>query len=382
MMAMRNARLHEIREERRMRLHHALLAGSILSIPAAAWAQPISGLYVGAGAGLNLLQTQTIKYIGRDSIGAGTNPQWDAGYAVVASVGWGFGNGFRTEVEINYRSNDLRGFKGLGLATSTGGKEEKYGAVVNVLYDFDLASYGISFMTPYLGLGAGYVQNHWAKVHGNFANGDLLQVNNDASGLAAQAIVGTAFPLTMIAPNLAATLEYRFYTQPYDRKYNGALFTPQGDFTGKLKVADNFNHSIMVGLRWAFEVAPPPPPPAPAPVAAPAPAPSRTYLVFFDWDKADITDRARQIISEAAQNSTRVQYTRIDVAGHADHTGTEAYNLRLSRRRAENVAAELVRDGVPKSAIDISYYGFSRPLVPTAAGVREPQNRRVEIVLK
>jgi outer membrane protein OmpA-like peptidoglycan-associated protein len=370
-----------------MRLNRALLAGSILSIPAAAWAQPISGLYVGAGAGFNILQDQTIKYIGRDSIGAGTNPTWDTGYAIVGSVGWGFGNGFRVEVEGNYRHNDLRGFKGVNVASSTGGTEAKYGALVNVLYDFDLAPYGMSFMTPYLGLGAGYVQNRWGKVHANVgtsAGNALLQVNNDASGLAAQAIVGAAFPLTMISPHLAATLEYRFFAQPYDRKYNGALFAPPplGDVTGKVKVADDFNHSVLVGLRWVFEVAPPPPPPAPAPVAAPAPAPSRTYLVFFDWDKADITDRARQIISEAAQNSTRVQYTRIDVAGHADHTGTEAYNLRLSRRRAENVAAELVRDGVPKSAIDISYYGFSRPLVPTAAGVREPQNRRVEIVLK
>ena len=124
-----------------------------------------------------------------------------------------------------------------------------------------------------------------------------------------------------------------------------------------------------------------PEPVAPAPAAA-APAPARTYLVFFDWDRADITDRARQIIAEAATNSTRVQTTRIEVAGHADRSGTPQYNQRLSQRRADTVAAELVRNGVQRSQIGVQAFGESRPLVATADGVREPQNRRVEIVLR
>ncbi|EFH11315.1 OmpA family protein, partial [Teichococcus cervicalis] len=97
---------------------------------------------------------------------------------------------------------------------------------------------------------------------------------------------------------------------------------------------------------------------------------------------ADLTDRARQIISEAAQNSGRVQTTRIEVAGHADRAGSPQYNQRLSQRRADAVAAELVRLGVARSAISVQAFGESRPLVPTADGVREPQNRRVEIVLR
>ncbi|EFH11182.1 OmpA family protein, partial [Teichococcus cervicalis] len=97
---------------------------------------------------------------------------------------------------------------------------------------------------------------------------------------------------------------------------------------------------------------------------------------------ADLTDRARQIISEAAQNSSRTQTTRIEVAGHADRSGSPQYNQRLSQRRADAVAAELVRQGVSRSAITVQAFGESRPLVPTADGVREPQNRRVEIVLR
>jgi outer membrane protein OmpA-like peptidoglycan-associated protein len=104
--------------------------------------------------------------------------------------------------------------------------------------------------------------------------------------------------------------------------------------------------------------------------------------VFFDWDRADLTDRARQIITEAAGAARRVSSTRIEVAGHADRSGTPQYNQRLSERRAQAVAAELVRQGVARNEIAITAFGESRPLVPTADGVREPQNRRVEIVLR
>jgi len=112
------------------------------------------------------------------------------------------------------------------------------------------------------------------------------------------------------------------------------------------------------------------------------PGPARSFLVFFDFDRADLTPRAREIIAQAAQASRSQQTTRIEVAGHADRSGTPQYNQGLSQRRANNVAAELVRNGVPRGAISVAAFGESRPLVPTADGVREPQNRRVEIVLR
>jgi OOP family OmpA-OmpF porin len=104
-------------------------------------------------------------------------------------------------------------------------------------------------------------------------------------------------------------------------------------------------------------------------------------LVFFDWDKAVLTDRARQIGSDAASNSTRVQYTRLEVNGYTDTSGTASYNQGLSVKRAEAVAAELVKDGVPAGAIAIQGFGQTHLLVPTGANVREPQNRRVEIII-
>jgi OOP family OmpA-OmpF porin len=107
---------------------------------------------------------------------------------------------------------------------------------------------------------------------------------------------------------------------------------------------------------------------------------AKTFLVFFDWDKADLTARSEGIVRDAAGYSTSAKYTRIDVGGNTDASGTPSYNQGLSERRARAVAAELVRDGVPHSAISMHAYGDTKLLVPTGPGVREPQNRRVEIV--
>jgi outer membrane protein OmpA-like peptidoglycan-associated protein len=129
----------------------------------------------------------------------------------------------------------------------------------------------------------------------------------------------------------------------------------------------------------------PPPPPPPPPVAPPVPVAqqtvARTYLVFFDWDRADLSARASQIVAEAASASTHVQVTRILVNGYTDTSGTPRYNQALSVRRANSVANELVKDGVSRSEIDIKGFGETHPLVQTGPGVREPQNRRVEIIL-
>jgi long-chain fatty acid transport protein len=139
-----------------------------------------------------------------------------------------------------------------------------------------------------------------------------------------------------------------------------------------------------VGIGFLHHFAPPPPAPvapAPMPVATPAPAPARTYLVFFDWNKANLTPRADQIIGQAAQASRSTQVTALHVNGYTDTSGTVAYNQRLSLRRADAVAAKLVTDGVPKQDIEIKGFGETHLLVPTGPGVREPQNRRVEIIL-
>jgi hypothetical protein len=352
----------------------ALLAATILALPAAAIAQPISGLYIGAGAGANYLSSNTVK-----SPIFSAKTKADIGEAVVGSVGYGLGNGLRFELEGNFRNNTPK-LRGTGVAG--GGTIQTYGAMVNALYDYNLGAG--SLFNPYAGIGVGYEATSLQPftAYGLSGSPQANAKSGSKGGLAAQLILGNTFPISSV-PGLGVTTEYRLLGVFNSQKYpiSGSV----GQSTAKLNT--QIDHAVLVGLRYAFGVAPAPVAPAVvAPIAAPAPVPAvvpaRSYLVFFDWDKSDLTARAQQIIAEAAQASTRVATTRIDVAGHADKSGTASYNQGLSLKRANNVASELVRLGVPRNAISITAFGDTKPLVQTAAGVREPQNRRVEIVLK
>jgi outer membrane protein OmpA-like peptidoglycan-associated protein len=118
----------------------------------------------------------------------------------------------------------------------------------------------------------------------------------------------------------------------------------------------------------------------PPPVVAAAPSVPKSYLVFFDFNKSDLTPQAVSIVNQAAANAGPAKVTQLTVTGHTDTVGSDAYNMRLSRRRAESVASELEKDGIPSSEIAIVAKGKRDLLVPTADGVKEPQNRRVQIV--
>jgi len=378
-----------------MRIRRALLAATFLALPVAAGAQPVTGLYIGAGAGVNWVQDADLSR--RTAAGARTpfgnsgTALFDTGVVALGSIGWGFGNGLRVELEGNYRQNDVTKFKGfapfLWGHNNAGGIQATWGAMVNAFYDFDLANFGLppSLVQPYIGVGVGYAWTDWHHVRATSVNGIRVTAGGTEGEFAYQAIAGAAFPLTQWGvPGLSVTAEYRFFGT-LEPSFNARLFSTAtgADLGGAKLQSQNLNHSVLLGLRYAFNQ-PAPPPPAAAPVPPPAPPPqvARTYLVFFDWDRADLTARAREIISEASQNARRVQTTRIEVAGHADRSGSAQYNQRLSQRRADAVAAELVRNGISRNEIFVTAYGESRPLVPTADGVREPQNRRVEIVLR
>jgi iron complex outermembrane receptor protein len=118
----------------------------------------------------------------------------------------------------------------------------------------------------------------------------------------------------------------------------------------------------------------------PPPAVAPAPSVPHSYLVFFDFNKSDLTPQAVSIVNQAAANAAPAKVTQLTVTGHTDTVGSDAYNMRLSRRRAESVAAQLEKDGIASSEIQIVAKGKRDLLVPTADGVKEPQNRRVQIV--
>ena len=161
------------------------------------------------------------------------------------------------------------------------------------------------------------------------------------------------------------------------------------------------NNEVFARLSWRFgEKASPAPRPTPAPqpaaVARPAPAPAPApapepepvpqplpgpFMVFFDFDKSDLTSDARSIIRRAATAFKDFGAARIAASGHTDKAGRNAYNDALAQRRAEAVRDALIAQGVPASRITIRGYGEGSPLVSTDDGVRNWQNRRVEIVL-
>jgi OmpA-OmpF porin, OOP family len=359
----------------------ALFASAAL-LPAAAFAQPIQGLYVGGAGGANWLESERTLSSQHFGVTTPNIPAVQASYKAGAtgelSLGYALGDGWRFEIEGLYSKNDrdLGGAPPAG--TSYNGSERKLGVLANALFDIDIGS---PYIYPFIGAGAGYVDvtRHVRTI----GTPNSYFLNSSGGSMAEQAIAGASFPVPGVV-GLSVTAEYRFLVVNGTHTFTGTqVNTTLGSSPYNFRSRDDHNHSILLGLRYAFDVTPPPmPAPAPAPVvAAPAPAPARSYLVFFDWDKADLTARAQQIIAEAASNVAKVGSTRIAVAGHADKSGTPQYNMGLSLRRANTVAAELVRLGVAKTEIAITAYGDTKPLVPTAPGVREPQNRRVEIVL-
>ena len=104
-------------------------------------------------------------------------------------------------------------------------------------------------------------------------------------------------------------------------------------------------------------------------------------ILFFAWDQPIIDRDGAAQLDAVATAMQRSPNSRVALIGHADRSGPEAPNLRAARKRAEAVQAYLASRGVPSAAMSVTSYGESRPLIATADGVREPQNRRVEVVV-
>ena len=337
----------------------------------AANAQRHQGWYVGGGLGATFANDSDVE-----GAGVNTSSELNVGAMGALSAGFGFPNGLRAEVEGAYRKNDVDSTSGV---TSGTGDIGVLSGLVNLLYDFDTGTP----WTPYLGGGIGFGR---LKVENLTLPAGFGSADDDAHALAYQGIVGVGYRL---AENLQLFADYRYFATD-DGNINRT-----GGTAGTVDV-DYSVHTVMAGLRLLFP-APKPAPiaapaAAPAPVAQPAPPPApaaaarpaiaRSYLVFFDWDKATLTPEAVAIIRTAAANAKAGSVTRLELTGHADRSGADRYNLGLSQRRADSVKAELLRQGIKDNEIATFAKGEREPLVPTADGVREPQNRRVEIVFK
>lgn len=354
-----------------------MLAPVSLAYMGSADAQPVSGPYVSLGGGYNIasaIKAKNLSLQGVHQAGA-ANLIFKNGYGVNGAVGYGFNNGWRLEVEGDYIHNNVNKAKYLGTDYSGDGHLGRYGGFVNGIFDFDV---GLPWLYPYLGGGLGFQEVQYKDSQ------PYASLDQTRTSLAYQGIVGISFPVAPVM-GLSATVEYRFIGLASARRYSGELDGMPGTF----KTQGEYNNQFNVGLRYEFSPPAPPPSapvvvtPSPTPVAAaPSPVAAQTFLVFFDWDKYNLTPRAVLIVAHAAADAKTQSVTTLEVNGYTDTSGMASYNMGLSVRRAKAVAAQLVADGVPAAEIEIQGYGETHLLVPTGAGVREPQNRRVEIILQ
>ncbi|WP_159987261.1 OmpA family protein [Novosphingobium sp. 18052] len=252
-----------------------------------------------------------------------------------AVLGYDFGP-FRLETEASYRQAKIK--------NSGGADASNLSFMVNGLLDFGPDD----GLQGFVGGGAGV-----ARVHADV-------IDDSDSGFAWQAIAGIRAPLSS---HIDVGLKYRFMNVA-----NVDLVSPAGDSIGTRWRS----HSLMGTLAYNFGEPAAPPPPVVECNKGP-------YIVFFDWDKSDITPEAATILDSAVSAYGNCDSVPIMLAGYTDRSGTPKYNMGLSERRNSSVRSYLTGHGIPDGSISSQAFGEANPRVPTADGVRELQNRRVEI---
>lgn len=123
--------------------------------------------------------------------------------------------------------------------------------------------------------------------------------------------------------------------------------------------------------------------PEPEPVVIPKVEPigaGTVYQAFFDFDSDKLNSDGERVLDRIAEAAMAKGPSRILLTAHADRSGSAAYNMALSQRRAEAVATALKLRGVSGAAVESEALGESQPFVPTADGVSEPQNRSVFVI--
>ena len=349
------------------------------------------GLYIGIGLGAGIASSIDLE--------GGANADVETAPGPVGAVTFGYrtATGLRPELETSFRRSDIDDITG---SNSASGAVSAISVMGNLNFDFSLSDVDPD-IRPFVGVGAGLSA---VTLDGASPVGGT---RIDDTGLVPQiqGIAGVGYGLT---DSLEGFVDYRYTVSAGEAEFR----TDNGtNADGTIS-----NHTVMLGVRWYFnrpgrtskpaaiiqpavaESSAEEPAPAQAPAAAPEPEPEVAeaveseqtvepprvlpeYLVFFGFDKSTLMPEAMEVIQIAAENARGGKTVRIEATGHADRAGPESYNQGLSMRRAEAVRKALIELGVDAGAITVRGEGETRPLVKTADGVREPQNRRVEIIL-
>ncbi|WDI32422.1 OmpA family protein [Hyphococcus flavus] len=384
-----------------MKIKTTLLAAAAMTAIAPA-ANAYEGLYGAIGAGLNYMGHE--NDVSNDGVSTTPGPfvfdssaEHDNGIGVYTALGYDWGNNFRTELEYSYRSNDIdhinsdgAGFSGWPNGSITGDLST-HAILANLIYDFSNSS---SF-TPYIGagIGVGFVDPDITGTVNPGAPTSPLSIayGGSEASLAYQGIAGVAIGL---AEGLMLDLSYRYF-DTLKSEHAGTLNGAPANFD-----VANQSHSAFAGLRWNFGAS------APAPVAPQfkdcwdgsavpmtAECPPQVmedtsadldpvnFTVYFDYDKSNLTSQASDLIREASARALENDIDTVVVAGNTDTSGGSAYNQALSERRARVVRDALIANGVPADRVRMEAYGETNLAKPTADGVREPLNRRADVMI-
>jgi OOP family OmpA-OmpF porin len=360
--------------------------------------------YVGGEFGGMIVEDSTVD------IGAVDNAlrlNYEYGYDGGLFVGYDLG-AFRIEGEAAYKKADLESYNtvirlpGEGAAFPpsrefAGGSESALSFMINGMLDFGDDD-GIS---GFVGGGVGM-----ARVKANnervFANTAPFLDDSD-SKLAWQVFAGVR---QAISDNIDVTVKYRFFNVDNVRMvaFNGnesehrfRSHSLLGGITfnfGKPRRVDR-DETFCEGGDWRMEAGqcvrdtivwhcPKDPTDYPSRPVCPPPEVRGPYIVFFDWDRWEretLSAQALTVLDNAAAEYTRAGSVKVSIEAHADTSGSDSYNDELARRRLATIQAYLAEKGVPAAGAELAAeaYGERCPLVETADGVREPQNRRVEL---
>lgn len=376
-----------------MKLKTTLLtAAAALAVTPAAHAG--DGLYGAIGAGLsyfgydNDVSTDSVDNPGPTIFDSDSD--YDNGIGIYVALGKKLDNGFRAELEYSYRNADIDqidpdpGFSGIPSG-SIAGDTKIHAFMLNALYDF-----GDGGLTPYIGGGVGVARANHSIAGTNAATGLSIAYGSRDYNFAYQGIAGVAVGL---AESLTLDLSYRYFGM-LGNSYEGAVINGAAS---EIKANAN-SHNLFAGLRWDFGAPPPPPVQykdcwdgSSVPITAECPPQiveeqsanldPIQFTVYFDYDKSNLTPQASTLIQEAASRALQNDIETVVVAGNTDTSGSSAYNQALSERRARVVREALVANGVSADSIRTEAYGETNLAKATADGVREPLNRRSEVVI-
>lgn len=306
-----------------------------------------------------------------------------AGLEAGMITGYDFGS-FRFETEFNLRRSNFRkldasaGFGGIPVAaTYSGATLRGHSDVISMMMNglVDLGKEGGSHVL--LGGGVGI-----AQVRDSFVTSNVPIYVARKAGFAWQLQAAVAVPIT---PDLDVGFKYRYFDASDADRFTDAKGRVLHDHYRSHSLLATITYYLGTAGSTAEASAPPPPPPAapPPPPAPPAPPPpvcnKGPYIVFFEWDSAVISGDAAAVLDSAVQGYGNCGPVPVMIAGYADRSGSAKYNIRLSARRDAAVQSYLVGHGIPAATISSHAFGEANPRVPTPDGVRELQNRRVEI---